>query len=104
MTSGATARDDAVSVERQQQRAYLPHRASLVHYKVNTTTNTNVDGNKPSSRQKKKRDDTEVAEDDDDFMMRIVHGSCQGVFRGGDGSLCQIPSCQMPEHLDLLMV
>lgn len=52
------------------------------------------------------RPDTEFGEsnnddDDDDFMMRIVHGSCQGVFPA-DG--CHLPTCHIADQLDLLMV
>jgi hypothetical protein len=43
--------------------------------------------------------------DDDDFMMRILDGSCQGVFRDGEGG-CQsiLPSCHLQDQIDLLTV
>jgi hypothetical protein len=51
-------------------------------------------------------------DDDDDFMARIVDGTCRGIFSSSgnddddhDGpSLCHLPSCQLGENLNVLMV
>jgi len=61
----------------------------------------NAGDNNPR-RNNKRGECIEDEEDDDDFMMRIVHGSCQGVFPS-EGN-CQKVTCQMSEQLDLLTV
>ena len=49
---------------------------------------------------------------DDDFMARIVDGTCRGIFSSSGNtedehdrpSLCHLPSCQLGENLNVLMV
>jgi hypothetical protein len=49
-------------------------------------------------------------DDDDDFMMRFVDGTCRGIFSTDDEgdieklSLCHLPSCNLGERLDVLLV
>ena len=53
-----------------------------------------------------------VDDDDDDFMARIVDGTCRGIFSSSGNneddhdrpSLCHLPSCQLGENLNVLMV
>ena len=104
MTSGSSGTQSA-----QLRRAYRPHRSSITQGEHN-------DNHSHSHREDSKRQQQADAadggididdDDDDDFMMRIVHGSCQGVFPGdGDtnNSLCHFPSCHMTDQLDLLVV
>ena len=53
-----------------------------------------------------------VDDDDDDFMARIVDGTCRGIFSSSENneddhdrpSLCHLPSCQLGENLNVLLV
>lgn len=53
-----------------------------------------------------------VDDDEDDFMARIVDGTCRGIFSSSGNneedhdrpSLCHLPSCQLGENLNVLMV
>jgi hypothetical protein len=53
-----------------------------------------------------------VDDDDEDFMARIVDGTCRGIFSSSGNneedhdrpSLCHLPSCQLGENLNVLMV